>query len=120
MDMVRGPRGVMCATAVVVAGLVLLTSCGKDSDPIDARPDGSVTISDSRIHESSGLAPSDRHPGYLYTLNDMGNTAQVFLLAPDGSTAAVLTLDGAKNVDWEDLAVADGRVYVGDIGGGTT
>ena len=121
MDMVRGPRGVSGATAVVAVGLVLLTSCGKESDPIDASPpDGSVTISDSRIHESSGLAPSDRHPGYLYTLNDMGNPPQVFLLAPDGSTAAVLTLEGAKNVDWEDLAVADGRVYVGDIGGGTT
>ena len=121
MDMVRGPRGVIGATAVVVAGLVLLTSCGQESDPIDASPsDGSVTISDSRIHESSGLAPSDRHPGYLYTLNDLGNTPQVFLLAPDGSTAAVLTLEGAENVDWEDLSVADGRVYVGDIGGGTT
>jgi hypothetical protein len=121
--MVRGPRGRAGATAAVVAAIVVLAGCGKDADPSDlggANPDGSVTISDPRIHESSGLAASDRHPGYFYTLNDMGNSPEVFLLRADGSTAAVLTLRGATNNDWEDLAVADGRVYVGDIGGGKT
>lgn len=97
-----------------------LTGCQNDPEVRPSGHDGAVTITDPRIHESSGLAASDRHPGYLYTMNDMGNSAQVFALAPDGTTAAVLTLDGAENVDWEDIAVADGRVYVGDIGGAKT
>ena len=114
----RGTRGQLLACALVAT--VGLAGCGKgDQDPGPGAA-GAVTISDPRIHESSGLAASQRHPDYFYTVNDMGNAPQVFLLAPDGSTAAVLTLEGAENVDWEDIAVADGRVYVGDIGGGKT
>jgi hypothetical protein len=105
--------------ACVLVATVLLGGCGK-RDGEAKEPDGPVTISDARIHESSGLAPSEQHPGYFYTVNDMGYTPQVFVVAPDGSTAAVLTLDGAVNNDWEDISVADDKVYVGDIGGGKT
>ncbi|WP_026415106.1 hypothetical protein [Actinomadura oligospora] len=78
-------------------------------------------IDDDRITESSGLAASAAHPGVIYTHNDSGGTAQIFAVGPDGGVRAVLTLAGAKNRDWE--AVAMGRddrgrpaIFVADIG----
>ncbi|RMI34761.1 hypothetical protein EBO15_40305 [Actinomadura harenae] len=79
------------------------------------------TINDDRIHESSGLAASAAHPGVVYTHNDSGGTAQIFAVGPDGGVRAVLTLAGAKNRDWEAIAMGrddQGRpaIFVADIG----
>ncbi len=81
-------------------------------------------LSDERINESSGLAASRRHPGFLWTHNDSGDGPRLFLVGTAGQkrgqTAAIVTLQGAPARDWEDMAVAGtGRsawVYAGDIG----
>ncbi len=77
-------------------------------------------ISDPRLVEISGIAPSHRHPGCHWVHNDSGNPAIVYLLAPDGTVAAEVQLDGVRNRDWEDIAVvptATGAdVCVGEIG----
>lgn len=116
----RGARGSAFGVVLVLAASITLSGCGQEPAPEPVGRETAVTIQDPRIHESSGLAASDLHPGVLYTQNDMGNAPEVFALNADGSTAAVLTLAGARNVDWEDIAVADDRVYVGDTGGGRT
>jgi hypothetical protein len=79
------------------------------------------TLGDPRIDEASGLGISRLHPGVLYVQNDSGDAARFFAVsAATGRTRAILTVPGAANVDWEDLAVArvGGRssVYLGDIG----
>lgn len=75
------------------------------------------TIKDPRITESSGLAASRRHPGVVYTFNDSGGLPQVYALGPDCRTRATLTFAGARNRDWEAMALGpDGGIYVGDIG----
>lgn len=81
-------------------------------------------ITDERVDEISGLAASRRHPGVIWSLNDSGDRARVYALAPDGEVLATLWLRGARNVDWEDLAIVqrDGRHYLliadtGDNGG---
>jgi hypothetical protein len=74
------------------------------------------TITDPRIDESSGLAASRRHPGIVYTFNDSGGSTRVFALGPDCRTRAAITLGGARNRDWEAMAVTDDGIYVGDIG----
>jgi len=77
-------------------------------------------LSDARISESSGLSASRRYPGHLWTHNDSGNSARLFLINLDGQTVATVNLEGASKIDWEDMAVAgtgqDAWVYVGDIG----
>ena len=54
--------------------------------------------------------------GLLWTLNDSGGTPQVFALSRTGRLRAAVTLSGATNVDWEDIAIRGRTLYVGDIG----
>jgi hypothetical protein len=77
---------------------------------------------DDRISEASGLVSSEMNPGMLWTLNDSGNPAEVFLIDQAAQTKMVCTLKGIKNRDWEEIAIGAGPkkdktyIYVGDIG----
>jgi hypothetical protein len=77
-------------------------------------------LKDPQVDESSGLGASRRYPGLLWTHNDSGDSARLFLLDQLGDTKAIVTLNGATARDWEDMAVAgsgnNAWVYVGDIG----
>lgn len=77
-----------------------------------------ANVNDTRITESSGLAPSLAVPGTWLTMNDSGNPPAVFRFDNGGNVTAEYKLKGATNVDWEDMAIHPGRgmVYVGDIG----
>jgi hypothetical protein len=86
----------------------------------EARAEGArrlCTINDPRIDESSGLAASRRHPGIVYTFNDSGGTPRLFALGiSDCRVRAAITLGGARNRDWEAMAIGTDGLYVGDIG----
>ncbi|QMW04725.1 hypothetical protein [Spirosoma foliorum] len=79
-------------------------------------------LTDPALVEASGLAPSRRNPGFLWTEEDSGNPNQIQLVRPDGSVAARFTIDRAINRDWEDIAVGPGPVagetyiYLAEIG----
>ncbi len=81
---------------------------------------GEITAED--VTESSGLVASRRNPGRLWTHNDSDNPPVLFCVEPDGGSCGGWTVDGAENVDWEDLAAGPGPqpgeryLYVGDIG----
>lgn len=62
-------------------------------------------IRDSRVDEISGFAASHRHPGVIWTHNDSGEKARLYALGPRGDVLATLHLRGARNVDWEDIAL---------------
>ena len=74
------------------------------------------------LMEASGLAASQNTPGILYTHNDSGGKATVYVLNSRAMLAARIQLEGAKNQDWEDIAVAcygkekKSHIYVADIG----
>ncbi len=83
------------------------------------------SLEDEQIDESSGLASSRTNPGRLWTHNDSGDSARLFLIDEEGATRATVMLDGVDARDWEDMAVgpcAGGAdeskscVYVADIG----
>lgn len=71
--------------------------------------------------ESSGLAAAD---DVLYTMNDSSGTTELYVFDADGNSIGTQTIDGAENVDWEDLAVgvcpaavdAASCLYIADIG----
>lgn len=73
------------------------------------------------LEEASGLVASRRYPGMLWTHNDSGHPAQLFMLDSLGVTRRTFRLIGAKNRDWEDITLGPGRdsinyIYVADIG----
>ncbi|MCW3467626.1 hypothetical protein [Chitinophaga nivalis] len=79
-------------------------------------------IDSHKITEASGIAASATLPGCFWTHNDSGNKPEVYLLNGKGQLICTVSLDGAGNRDWEDIATGPGPVkdkqyvYVGDIG----
>lgn len=74
------------------------------------------TIADPALDEISGVVVGHRMDGFLWVVEDSGNDASVYALEPSGEVVAEVMVDGATNEDWEDLAWANGRLWVGDIG----
>ena len=86
-------------------------------DRIDA---GEIAF--DQLTEASGIAASFDHDNVLWTHNDSGDRARVMALDASGRHLGVYTLAGARNRDWEDIALGPGPdpgvsyLYVGDIG----
>lgn len=67
------------------------------------------------LSESSGLETTSE--GVLYSINDGGNSAEIFELDTQAMLLRTLKVIGFANVDWEDLAFNEaGDLYIGDIG----
>jgi hypothetical protein len=79
-------------------------------------------ISHLELIEASGIAVSRRKQGYIWAHNDSGDKARLFLLDSLGNHLGIFNLVGAKNRDWEDIAIGPGPengknyIYIGDIG----
>ncbi|MDO5607958.1 MAG: hypothetical protein Q4G08_05815 [Capnocytophaga sp.] len=63
--------------------------------------------------ETSGLEYID---GNILSVNDKGNTEEVFVFSEKGKLRHTITLENAKNHDWEDISSNSEYVFVGDIG----
>ena len=105
----------------VLALLAALAACAAPALPF-ARLSGLFTH--SGLREISGLAASGAHPGVLWAINDSGNPARLHAVSRRGRVLASFRVEGARNVDWEDLASfsLDGKHYLlvadtGDNGG---
>lgn len=68
------------------------------------------------INEASGIADSRRNPGFLWAQEDGGNPTQLYLLSHAGTVQKEIFLDGVTNRDWEDMALVDNEIYIGEIG----
>ncbi|HZX74759.1 MAG TPA: hypothetical protein VFE57_10075 [Cyclobacteriaceae bacterium] len=80
-----------------------------------------VGVVDDRLSEASGLVSSIKNPGFLWTINDGGNTTEVFLIDQHAKMRLVCKLDNVENRDWEDIGIdigPDGKsyLYIADIG----
>lgn len=80
-----------------------------------------LEISNPELEEISGLAFSHIHPHIIYMHVDSGGDPAVFLLDSLGKELGKITLEEAKNRDWEDIAVGPGpggksTVFVAEIG----
>ena len=110
--------------------VISVSACQTTEPPVDnlnQHPlfyDGQVIakLNDTKIDEASGLAESIRYPGHFWTHNDSGDEARLFLVNMDGQTVVTLSIEGATNRDWEDIATGLGTtegesyIYVGEIG----
>lgn len=52
----------------------------------------------------------------LAAINDGGNDPIIYLISREGKLVKKVTVDNAKNKDWEDLTRDDKHLYIADIG----
>jgi hypothetical protein len=107
--------------------LVLVTSCFFKKE-VHIYPDSVFNLGyatgkvDGRLAEASGMVASKANPGLLWTHNDSGNPAEIFLIDTLAQIKMVCLLKGVENRDWEDIAIGPGPdstktyLYIGDIG----
>jgi len=75
-----------------------------------------------RLVESSGVTPSARRFGVLWTRNDSGDEPRLYATDSAGDDLGSLRVAGASNVDWEDIGsgpcgTSPGRcLFIADIG----
>ena len=87
-----------------------------------AEPVQLAALEDRRVEESSGLVASRRSPGLFWTHNDSGDDPLVYAFDRAGGARGAFRVEGARAVDWEDIAAGPGPapgqsyLYVGDIG----
>jgi len=118
------PPWVMPWYQPVALGLVILVSCQPDrreaNGPFSYGEEKGVN-KNHKLEEASGLAASNRYPGCVWTHNDSGHPAELFLLDSTAKTIATVQLAGTRNRDCEDLALGPGPdgtpwIFLGDIG----
>ena len=100
--------------------MLALAGCSDSERPATLTFEPAGRLEDSRIHEASGLARSQRQPGVLWTINDSGAKEALYAIDEHGRNLGRTELKKSTNKDWEDLAsfTLDGDPYlmVADIG----
>ena len=80
------------------------------------------TLQSQRVKESSGVAVSRAHPGVLWTHNDSADGAYVYATDLTGADRGFVRIEGARAVDWEDIALGPcparrgACLYIADTG----
>ena len=105
------------------AGLLLSTKAWSDSCESWQQPEMLAKITETKLHESSGLAPSHTQAGVWYTHNDSGTGPEVYGFRLDGSFLGTSSIQGAESTDWEAMSAGpcpgnttERCLYIGDIG----
>lgn len=93
-----------------------LVACLDFTQPVAV---GSIDLAE--LDQLSGLVASRAQPGVLFAHEDSTGAPIVYGLDTSGRTLLALTLEGAPNTDWEDIAVGPGpdgssQLFIGDIG----
>jgi hypothetical protein len=119
------PLAKLRAVRALIPSLILVAAVSGRSK---AQPGPRLELLDTavlrapRLIESSGVAPSGRAPGVLWTHNDSGDEPRLYTTDSAGRDLGSVRVAGARNVDWEDIAsgicpgTAEPCLYVGDIG----
>jgi hypothetical protein len=104
--------------------VVLLMACSaekkKSEDFLAGEIVGELTI--KALEEASGLVASQANPGFFWTINDSGNSPDVFLVDDKMDIKLTCKLSGITNRDWEDVAIGydpktkKNYIHVAEIG----
>lgn len=112
-----------CSPVIVLFSCLLTLACCQrevmsapepDKPLFDSIP--SVVTVTPMINETSGIADSRKNPGFLWVQEDGGNPTQLYLLNRAGIVQKKIFLDDVTNRDWEDMALVDNEIYIGEIG----
>jgi len=104
--------------------LPLLAACVLLQQPTQLQP--IARVNHAAVSEMSGIVRSRRHGGIYWVHNDSGDSARIFAIGLDGKVVfgrggteesfEGIKIDGAKNVDWEDIAIDRDTLYIADMG----
>ncbi len=116
-------------TAVIIAAVLIKSA---SSGPVTTTQNASTTtdratalsrsirvgrLDQPDLKESSGLVASRKYPGTYWSMNDSGHKPMLFAVDSKGKGIGCIGLTGARNIDWEDIAIdTDGVLYIGDFG----
>ncbi|MEL7155543.1 MAG: hypothetical protein AAFN30_02980 [Actinomycetota bacterium] len=103
---------------------------GSPTPPESSAPDGRAvapacpptsaatvgTVATPGLTETSGLAASQERPGRLWAHNDSGSAAAVHAIGSGGEDQGRVAVPAIDGIDIEDMALADGMLYLADIG----
>ncbi len=112
--------GLWAVVGVLLAGVLGAVGSGVAALTTYRDPDGTQVfrIVSPEITESSSLAVSTVDPGLVYTTNDSGDAATVYVLdASNGAVVGHIRLAGVEARDIEAISAGtDGTLVVADIG----
>ncbi len=80
----------------------------------DGETKGEVT--DPELNELSGLAASQKSDTVLWTHNDSGSDPVIYTISTLGNSLEKFSLAGVEAVDYEDIAIGKGQIFLADIG----
>lgn len=92
------------------------------SDSLFSSPKTMGKVQNNEVDEASGIAASRINKNMLWTHNDSGDKARIFLMTDSGKHVGEFILDNIEANDMEDIAVGPGPeegksyIYLGDIG----
>jgi hypothetical protein len=73
-------------------------------------------LASEELNEVSGMIASQQQPDLFWVHNDSGDQARIFAVGRDGSLRAEVALEGVEAIDFEDISLHDGVLYVADTG----
>jgi hypothetical protein len=134
VERLRHRRPFRALSAVLVVG-ICLASCGGDGSPrrdratpaattpsapaddcpVFGQPRRAGAVSGLGLEEISGVVASERHD-VLWVHEDSGADPVVYAITPDGEPVATVDVTNADHIDWEDIALGAGKLWIGDIG----
>lgn len=101
----------MAFTLMLIQGCGFYASAAADATPVEPVTRFKLPV---QVKETSGLASTDNT---LWTLNDSGDKPFIYgLNKQTGKVVKRLRLEGANNLDWEDMAQDDTHLYIADTG----
>jgi len=109
-------------TLLLFSFLILFSCVRKEGDTTLFDSQKSLGTAGKKLSEASGLVASVSNPGYLWTHNDGGNPAEVYLINEKAEVVMTVKLKNIVNRDWEDITIGPGPeegvsyLYVADIG----
>lgn len=133
----RRPRHALAALLALLVACTTDAPLPQDAAAVaDAAPDATLALDAATpggfgmpvalgttgptLPEISGIVASRTYEGVFWVENDSGNPPTVFAIDDTGTLLATITLAGATNVDWEDIALGPGAsgddLYVPDFG----
>jgi hypothetical protein len=119
---------------IILLGLILITEADAQTEhtmiAVSARsvtevqfagPSKTGNMLIGSLDEVSGLVTSRANKGLLWLHNDSGDDAVVYAMKPNGAVICTVAVQGAKHVDWEDMAIGpkgkdSSYLYLADIG----
>ena len=125
--------GVIVGLAVAVFYAPALSTARQDA--LELKPH--AVVQHKPIDEMSGIARSRTYDGVYWVHNDSGDRARIFPIRLDGSVVIPpfvsrrdtsdrpedpsvvyegIHIEGAVNIDWEDIAIDGDTLYIADVG----